>query len=205
MSGYIKDQKHFLNYINKMARDAGISDVYPAQVYIENVYEKGMADDYAWAVRNDRNLLTREGLIQWLSNPVGKPIIFVNFERELTGEFIRTVEELDGIPGVYSFYNQNDVCLYIGMSENLGRRVVSSFDRFRNFGEPIYMRYCRTDSASDAALLEIYYITTTKPPFNSFGVYPDSMSLELVNPPSFGKERILCNRVVGIVDVGGEQ
>jgi len=84
-----------------------------------------------------------------------------------------TLNDLPRGPGVYRFYGENDVLLYVGKSINIAQRVASHFSGDHNTSRG--MRICEslrrveyTETAGElgALLLELRQIKTLKPLFN---------------------------------------
>ena len=100
-----------------------------------------------------------------------------------TKEFQDLIGGLLNVPGVYSFSHLDGFILYVGRSVDLGRRITSSFKgRFLTYDRPVYIKYITTKTASDAVLLEMYFITTTKPPFNGAAKFANDSLTLTVNP-----------------------
>ena len=83
------------------------------------------------------------------------------------------LDELPDSPGVYRFYGENDVLLYVGKSTNIRQRVASHFSGDHNSGRGVQlsqsMRWVDwTETAGDlgALLLELKQIKGLKPLYN---------------------------------------
>ncbi|MCM0613233.1 GIY-YIG nuclease family protein [Marinobacter sediminum] len=84
-----------------------------------------------------------------------------------------TLDELPSGPGVYRFYGENDVLLYVGKSTNIAQRVASHFSgdhsstRGVRISESLRRVEC-TETAGElgALLLELKQIKALKPMFN---------------------------------------
>ncbi|GAA0843826.1 hypothetical protein GCM10009113_14290 [Marinobacter szutsaonensis] len=83
------------------------------------------------------------------------------------------MDELPRVPGVYRFYGENDVLLYVGKSTNIAQRVASHFSGDHNSSRGVRMseslrRVEWTETAGElgALLLELKQIKTLKPMFN---------------------------------------
>lgn len=83
------------------------------------------------------------------------------------------LQELPRGPGVYRFYGENDVLLYVGKSTNIAQRVASHFSGDHNSSRGIRMseslrRVEWTETAGElgALLLELKQIKNLKPLFN---------------------------------------
>ena len=84
-----------------------------------------------------------------------------------------TLQDLPRGPGVYRFYGENDVLLYVGKSTNIAQRVASHFSGDHNSARGVRMseslrRVEWTETAGElgALLLELKQIKTLKPLFN---------------------------------------
>lgn len=193
---YIKNQRHFFNYLSNLLADASISPekCAPKEFYLEHIYNAGLADSFTWDVRNDPSTATKDGVLKWLKD--NSNFYFTHqsqFDHNFTTEFVELIEDLAGLPGVYSFWRKQEV-LYVGMSINLGQRIPTSFKRFDSLDTKISLKYIRTKTVSDAALLEIYYISTLQPPLNSEVHTKDELTLEIKNIPTFSNLTV-CNTV----------
>ncbi|WP_273207329.1 exonuclease domain-containing protein [Marinobacter subterrani] len=84
-----------------------------------------------------------------------------------------TLQDLPRGPGVYRFYGENDVLLYVGKSTNIAQRVASHFSGDHNSARGVRMseslrRVEWTETAGElgALLLELKQIKGLKPLFN---------------------------------------
>jgi len=84
-----------------------------------------------------------------------------------------TLRDLPRGPGVYRFYGENDVLLYVGKSTNIAQRVASHFSGDHNTGRGVRIseslrRVECTETAGElgALLLELRQIKTLSPLFN---------------------------------------
>ena len=83
------------------------------------------------------------------------------------------LDELPDTPGVYRFYGENDVLLYVGKSTNIRQRVASHFSGDHNSSRGVQLsqsmrRVDWTETAGElgALLLELHQIKTLKPLYN---------------------------------------
>ncbi|WP_339806949.1 exonuclease domain-containing protein [uncultured Marinobacter sp.] len=83
------------------------------------------------------------------------------------------LKDLPRAPGVYRFYGENDVLLYVGKSTNIAQRVASHFSGDHNSSRGVRMseslrrvEYTETAGELGALLLELKQIKTLKPLFN---------------------------------------
>lgn len=86
---------------------------------------------------------------------------------------VDVLDELPRAPGVYRFYGENEVLLYVGKSTNIAQRVASHFSGDHNSTRGVRMseslrRVEWTETAGElgALLLELKQIKTLKPMFN---------------------------------------
>jgi hypothetical protein len=199
--GYIQDQEHFINYLNKAIRDMPFplqkEDVLPGKFYITHIYDRGLADKFCWDIHGQGGaLISHSRVLEWLEKyNVERYIVEPNFKHQFTKEFIATCNDLAELPGVYCFCNPETRILYIGTSASLGKRILSSFKRLDAYDRPVYLRYINTETCSDAALLEIYLIATIKPPLNADSKYLDKLTFT-VSPIPDWSESILCNIIL---------
>ncbi|WP_375171005.1 exonuclease domain-containing protein [Marinobacter sp.] len=84
-----------------------------------------------------------------------------------------TLQELPSGPGVYRFYGENDVLLYVGKSTNIAQRVASHFSGDHASSRGVRMseslrrvEWTNTAGELGALLLELRQIKTLKPLFN---------------------------------------
>jgi hypothetical protein len=198
--GFINSEDHFFNYMNKIFRDNDDVDadkLLDKETYIDLIYKPKLTDQYTWAVKNDPMLLEGENLLKWLQRNkcLGTAWPQSAFEHSLTAEFSNELKNLSGVPGVYSFWTKSGTPLYVGVSHNLQERVLSSFsERFNKYKKEVYFRYIRAETATDAAVLEVYFIGKLKPALNGASKYGDELTLEIKDVPEFSNG-ILCNRL----------
>jgi excinuclease ABC subunit C len=77
-------------------------------------------------------------------------------------------------PGVYRFYNSEDVLIYVGKAKNIRKRVSSYFNKnlgvnrktLRLVSEIVRIEYTVSDSEFDALLLENNFIKQNQPKYN---------------------------------------
>jgi hypothetical protein len=74
--------------------------------------------------------------------------------------------------------------------------MLSSFKRFQNYDRPVHVKYMQTNSAPDAAILEIYFISVMNPPFNRQDHYAKESLTLTVHPIPEWSELTRCNIVV---------
>jgi hypothetical protein len=197
---YIKSRDHFLNYLNKIAKEIniGMDETCSGAFILENIFYKGLADRFAWDVKQDPGLLFKEKLIDWVVNANNKSIVF-RFDfagMPITDEFDGLTSELKDVPGVY-FFRVYEIhrYSYIGMSKDLGSRMVSSFkERFEKTNDLILLSHIKTKSYIDAAMLELYFINKYNPSlnlnFNDSGI----LTLNIGLIPEISDE-IACNKI----------
>lgn len=162
--------------------------------YVEFIFKSGLSDRFAWAVRQDAALLEENNFWNWLKtkNTQGE-IINSSIEHLFTPEMIETLRHLYKSSGVYSFWNQKCQALYIGTSINLSERIQSSFsERFKNYNRSIIFRYIKTKSASDACVLEAFFIAKYKPAMNGSLKFNDEVTIIIKDLPEFSNP-IKCN------------
>ena len=204
----IQSEEHFINYLTKALRESNKEvskeELMPAEFYIKHIYNKGHANQYCLDLyRSGIDLLESDNTIKWLASYYGAgdtPSYFPlprNQYENVTGEMWDLIETLDGVPGVYSFWGESDNCLYIGRSKNLSGRIMTSFGNVaRGYHKNIYIRVLPTETASDASLLEIYFIAKHKPAFNTKDKFPDPLTVDITQDMSIKDQgRILCNEV----------
>ena len=212
---YIESREHFLNYLKKTVKSnidvLDQSQILSIDFYFDNIYDRGLADEYTWALRNDQvgaKLLEENSVLEWLraGQEKGLDLKECDFVHRLTSEFIELTEKLVRKPGVYSFWREDELPLYVGCStSNLGQRMVSSFQRFASYDRPIFERHIVAPTASDAALLEVHFITTLKPAFNIQNKFAnDELSLIIPNLPDWS-DLVRCNTILFTDPESGEQ
>ena len=192
---YIQSSEHFYNYIASIIRNSNglISheDIINIDLY-EELKKQNLVDSFTWAIKENPLLLVEHNFLQWMKSQTLPQGIFIRYEKNLVKEFIDKINDLASLSGVYGFYNSDNICLYIGVSVNLGERIASSFhERFHNYHIPIYLRYFLTETKSDAYVLETVAISKIKPVYNTTGKYGDELTLD-IGLPEFSKP-ILCN------------
>lgn len=192
---YFETPTQFLNALKSYAQESEVSlrEILSKGSYVDLVYHRGLADEYASAVREDPTLLEKENLLQWLRSAPAEDFIFPDqILLILAPEFLSSVGSLSRRAGVYSFWSELDTPLYVGTSVDLASRIVSSFtERFRHFSDVVYLRYIVTKTSSDAAVCEVAYIAKLKPALNAASKRGDPLTLD-ITLPEFGP-KIQCN------------
>jgi hypothetical protein len=193
---YFENEEHFLNYIRKAVRNADREvELLPTSFYINYIYRTGKAETFTWTLKSKGVQYLEEPLIwKWLSQARAR-YRSNNFSHQLTDAFLNALEDLAGIPGVYSFWSVEKLVLYVGRSRNLGERIGHSLSRFYSYDRPIYVRHIMTPSAADAVVLEAYFITTWNPPLNGADSYRDGLTLTVEPIPDWS-EPVRCNWVL---------
>ncbi|MCL7943413.1 exonuclease domain-containing protein [Marinobacter sp. ATCH36] len=105
---------------------------------------------------------------------------------------VDVLQDLPRGPGVYRFYGENDVLLYVGKSTNIAQRVASHFSGDHNSSRGVRMseslrRVDWTETAGElgALLLELKQIKQLKPLFNRRSrAAKNLVSIELANNDS---------------------
>ena len=75
--GYIKDENHLINFINKtLSLNPGVinyEEMLDRETYIDLIYCKNLADKFTWDLKHDPQLLEHEKVIEWLrkNNSIG--------------------------------------------------------------------------------------------------------------------------------------
>lgn len=193
---YIKNERHFKNFISKVARESGIDkdQLCPLDFYVQNVYHGGYADEYTWRIHESEEWLLRDKVLEFLSGQRSPDLVWPHkWDRlSLSDDFGQFLEDIYGQSGVYVFERESGSALYVGRSTtNLQSRVTTSFTgRFDSFNEQIYLKvaFC---SQSDAAIFEVYLIAKLKPPLNRDCKFEDQPSIIIQNIPTFS-ERVCC-------------
>ena len=197
---YIQSKIHFLNYIHKVIKQnphLDENELLPDAAYIDFIYSRGLQDDYTYDLQTSPEILENEYLIQWLQAKTSHDIYIHNPYRHLfTPEFAQLLKDIPpNRAGIYSFWTLKEKPIYVGMSHDLKNRIPSSFrERFQHYKKEMLFKYILTDSACDAALLEVYYITLLKPALNSVAKYKDKLTMQINNSPDFNSP-IQCNIV----------
>jgi hypothetical protein len=194
--GYFQNEEHFLNYLKKVVRESGeLVELLPWQFYIDYIYRAGRAESFTWAIKNNGlGCLEEPGIWNWLRS-IGPSNNRERFTHQLTDEFLEVLDGLRGVPGVYSFHSESEVALYVGRSSNLCSRMMGSFARFQPYDKPIYARYIPTRTASDAVILEGYFIALLCPALNGADNFQDGITLTVLPIPEWS-ERVRCNWII---------
>jgi len=194
--GYIKDKEHFRRYLEKAAREGGIDprQTFPLEFYTQNIYDAGIADDYAWKVRQSAEWLIHSKVREFLAQ-INSPEFSWPYKWDrlcLSEEFTQLLEDVYNRSGVYVFETEDGQALYVGRSiSSLQSRIPQSFmGRFDHYNEQVFVRLALCN-ASDTALLEVYLITTLKPILNRDCRYEDKLTLAVDGIPPF-TQRIPC-------------
>jgi hypothetical protein len=153
-------------------------------------------NQYTWLVRVDPHNLHEDLFMTFIAQ--NKSIIQVQLpkwvEQSTTTEFHSHLRSVADLAGVYSFWTAKNTALYVGVSVNLGSRIVQSYrERFEKYGKSIYLKTISGISYSDACVLEVYYINRLRPAFNSTGNAGDELTID-INYPVDWCDPILCNK-----------
>ena len=195
MATYIQNAKHFVNYLKKALRLSGEpSDMLDENFYVEYIYDRGLADAFAWALKQDGvALLSEPRVLAWLSAQSRASLDYPDWKHEMCSEFVDTCDELATRYGLYSFWNENDTCLYVGRSTaNLGQRILSSLERLKYYDRSVYLRYILTQTKSDAILAEVYFINRWKPALNLGDCSDMPLTIEIVPVPKWSDRLRIC-------------
>lgn len=204
--GYIENEQHFINYIQKAVRDSDEkTNLLSKDFYLNYIYRAGKADEFTWAIKNEGiKVLAEPDIWEWLRKERLRAFRSDGFVHQFTDEFLNMIADLEGQPGVYSFWQGENILLYVGRSINLGQRIPGSFNRFHSYDRPIYVRYIPTQSASDAVVLEAYFIVTYNPPLNGADNFGDPLTLDLQPIPDW-LEPVRCNWVLHSEEVANDR
>jgi hypothetical protein len=194
---YFKTSSHFANMLRKVARESpGRFDpakIMPLETYVDMAYNSGLGDEYGAVIARNPILLEEEQFLRWLQQEKNGGFVFPSqIELVTTNEFRDCLESLNKRPGCYTFWNEQDLPLYIGTSIDLASRIATSFtERFRHYNSVVFLRYVVTATASDAALCEVALIAKHKPALNGASKFNDELTIE-VNIPALSN-RVQCN------------
>lgn len=194
---HFKSKEHFKNYIKKIlkANDDRLfpDDVLELDTYVKHFYGTELEKQFTWDIRNNVALLKKDNITAWLSDhediKVEQMFKYAcsDIEYRFSEEFKGTLLGLYEVPGIYSFW-VGEVVMYIGMSTNLQSRILTSYsERFRSNEAPVYLKYIKTTSKNDAAILEPYLIGTLNPELNTTANHGDEVTLRLVEVPQFSE------------------
>ena len=86
---------------------------------------------------------------------------------DITSNFVEAITDCHNKFGVY-FISDNKGVKYVGRSKKLDRRILQSIKERvgNNPVEQWYLQYIITNTESDSALLEIYFVSHFKPELN---------------------------------------
>ena len=108
--------------------------------------------------------------------------IFKEEDYSVSEEFIKEMEDLVQVYGLYFLYDQDKNLIYIGKSRNLNERIPSSVKERKAY----YLKYKLTKTLTDTHILELYYIAKLKPILNKDSKENDDTTLTIEY--SFKKE-----------------
>lgn len=183
---YFQGDKHVANFLKKALRDSPTdvdhAELLPVSVYLDALNKNRCVDEFGLALRNDASLLEQEKFWRWIRMEA-----FEGFpsraEMDFTRAFRDALSRARGQSGLYSFWTDKEECLYVGTSVDLGQRPVTSFlERLNEYVGEIRLRLIFTETASDAAVLEMVAIATLKPPLNGSGKFKDALTLSIYLP-----------------------
>jgi excinuclease ABC subunit C len=91
----------------------------------------------------------------------------------MTPELELQLKTLPNSPGVYQYFDKNDVIIYVGKAKNLKKRVSSYFTKTHDSGKTrvlvskiIYLKHIVVETETDALLLENNLIKKLQPRYN---------------------------------------
>lgn len=189
---YISGPDHFINYLQKALRESEHvreDQLMAKEFYLSEIWEKDLADNFTWAVKEQGVvMMEEENVLEWLSNQANQKTFTAGFDHILRDEFQRYCEDVADTVGVYSFWSDNDMILYVGRSVRLGQRLPSSFNRFRrSYNRRVFCKTIENITAPDACILELYLINRHNPPYNKTDNYPHEDITVTVDPiPGWG-------------------
>lgn len=194
--GYYENEDHFINTLKMYVRDCGGPvELLPWQFYLDYIYHAGRAEAFTWSIKKEGvHHLEEPGIWDWLRRFQSSPFKS-EFYHQFTDAFLEIIEELRQVPGVYSFWSEDDVALYVGRSKNLCSRISGSFSRFRSYDKSVYVRYIVTQTAGDAVVLEGYFIAALNPVLNAADNFQDGITVVITPLPEWS-ERIRCNWII---------
>lgn len=187
MSGYFNNESHFINFIGKIARDNATlineDNILPADFYVKYLWGSELIESFRKEVSKNPQLLEEDQIVEWLQTGRVQGYVPERIRHVFTEEFNECLNDLRGMPGVYTFWTKSKKPLYVGTSKSLSERIVTSFsERFTTFDKPVFARYAITKTASDATVVEMYYIAKLKPALNGTAKYQDELTLTLNAP-----------------------
>lgn len=192
---YFKSTTHFRCHLNKVSRDnrLPVEQLLTSAFYLDVLSRHGLVDEFGWAITQDPSLMIEGNFYKWVQGALLSPIMIPDeIKHVLTDEFKNALQDASRLPGVYSFWSEAGEPLYIGMSTDLGSRPLSSFmERFVSYNKPVYASLWRSDTNSDAFVMEAACICHYKPLLNTALKHHDKLTLK-IEIPDF-KPRMLCN------------
>lgn len=125
--------------------------------------------------------------------------IFNEVDKKMfSSDFFEYVQTIHNKPGCYrfrTFVHGDYIEEYIGVSEQIGKRVLSSFEkRCRMIDEPVYAQFYFTKTVADAYCLEPFLINKYKPAQNKQYKASDELTLTISYDESKCIEK-LCNNI----------
>lgn len=111
-----------------------------------------------------------------------------------TNEFIGMLQKLSGISGVYAFFDGANP-LYVGKSNNLGARILSSYtDKHKKYEQGQVTAHFVCSNNTDAGILELYFISLFSPIYNKKDKSEEPLTL-VINPiPKFSDGVLVLRR-----------
>ena len=198
----VQDEDHFVNRVKwgvkNSDKEVDTQKCLPLSFIVEQIYYKRreLVNAFTWQVRNNPSVLEEDVFFDWISKQESTDKYQLeNIDHILTPEIKERLSSLEKVPGVYMFQNATGNFLYIGLSTNLSERVRTSFkERFSKFDREIYLSLCICKNATDAAILEIYFINKLNPAMNGQSKYRSHTTLNISPIPEI-ESPILCNHI----------
>jgi hypothetical protein len=179
--GYFKNEQHFINWVKKYLRNNGflvttqtIHILDKLYMWSQNHTQGKGADVFSWEIRSLSIDVTEEYINNFIARyRPNKSKVLPNFSDNVL--WMLSEEEY---PGVYFLFDIEKTVIYIGKSKNLSSRIVDSIHE-RIVHNPYFFSYIKTETMSDAHLLELYYIAMHKPFVNKEFASMDNITFEV--------------------------
>lgn len=214
MAEYFQNTEHLSNRLKKALREHGREvnpdKLLPVDVYVDVLTREGLATTFSQSLWEDITLFEEDLFWRWIKNhkeaktfPAVRFKYAARYKYILTPRFQSMIDNLAMDAGVYSFWENKDTPLYVGMSIRLGNRILSSYvEHSQGYNQKIWIRVIITKTASDATVLEMALIAIMKPPQNRAGKHKDELTL-LMQLPKWSKP-VLCSTLEERTDYAKE-
>ena len=157
--------------------------------HLKCIWKRKLVDIYWYKVNKDVTYFYENKIVRFI-NCEGHDTLERSriYNKGISKEYYDLIPQLRNVSGCYIFINGEKEILYIGMSSDLSKRILTSFGEHFNFSNSdIFVRYVRTESVLDASVIEQYLISLFKPKLNGTIKFEGKLNVKITHIPKFSK------------------